>query len=135
VVDIGAGGGFPGIIWKILRSEIALTLVERKYKKAAFLERAVVVLRLNNVEVVAKDALETANKEKYRRKYDVAVSLAVGPTERLFKAVESFLRKGGYYCSVRPTGEKARPARIGSSLVLRETETMEKGMLYLYQLE
>lgn len=52
VWDIGSGAGVPGLIVAILRSELAVYLVESSRKKALFLEEAVAELNLANVTVI-----------------------------------------------------------------------------------
>ena len=52
LADLGSGAGFPGLVLKILRPEMALTLVESRGKKAAFLEFLVALWQLPGVEVV-----------------------------------------------------------------------------------
>ena len=41
VADVGSGGGFPGVVWGFLFPQWNLVLIERREKKAAFLERVV----------------------------------------------------------------------------------------------
>src|ERR1700747_142841 len=52
LVDVGSGGGLPGLPLKIARPELEVTLVEADRKKAAFLVRACAELGLTGVEVV-----------------------------------------------------------------------------------
>jgi hypothetical protein len=52
IVDIGAGGGFPGIPLALSHPGWHVTLVESSHKKAAFLQQARIDLQLKNVEVV-----------------------------------------------------------------------------------
>lgn len=49
VVDVGSGGGFPGIPLKIVRSDIQLTLVEPNQKKCSFLNSVIGLLKLQDV--------------------------------------------------------------------------------------
>ena len=49
VLDVGSGGGFPGIPIKIVRSDIRLVLVEPIQKKCSFLNSAIGLLRLQDV--------------------------------------------------------------------------------------
>ena len=51
--DLGSGGGLPGIVVGILRPGLSVTLVERRARRAAFLERAVRELGLSNIDVAA----------------------------------------------------------------------------------
>jgi 16S rRNA (guanine527-N7)-methyltransferase len=50
-VDVGAGGGFPGLVWAIMRPERSFLLVESISKKAALIKRHVFELGLKNVQV------------------------------------------------------------------------------------
>jgi 16S rRNA (guanine527-N7)-methyltransferase len=52
VADLGAGGGFPGLVLGIALPEARVALVESVERKCAFLDRAVGMLALFNVEVV-----------------------------------------------------------------------------------
>ncbi len=59
VVDVGAGGGFPGLIWALADRERRCILVEGSTRKAAFLREAARVLALGQV-VVEHRRLENA---------------------------------------------------------------------------
>ncbi|MFZ5471489.1 MAG: 16S rRNA (guanine(527)-N(7))-methyltransferase RsmG [Myxococcota bacterium] len=47
VLDVGAGGGFPGLPWKIVRAELEVTLVDAVAKKVGFLKHAIAQLGLS----------------------------------------------------------------------------------------
>ncbi len=51
VIDVGSGGGFPGIPLKILRPDIRLILVEPIQKKCSFLNSVIGLLKLRDVSV------------------------------------------------------------------------------------
>ncbi len=53
VADIGTGAGFPGLVLKLARPDLHLTLVESRGKKAAFLDYLVSLWGLPGVEVAA----------------------------------------------------------------------------------
>ena len=53
VLDVGSGGGFPGIPLKIVRSDIQLTLVEPVQKKCSFLNSVIGLLQLRGVSTFA----------------------------------------------------------------------------------
>ncbi len=67
LVDVGSGAGLPGIVLKIARPELEVTLIEADQAKAAFLVHASATLRLENVEVVARRAEEAGQKDHRRR--------------------------------------------------------------------
>jgi len=52
LLDVGSGGGLPGIPLAILRPTLSVTLVDTVQKKASFLQQAVIELGLPNVRVV-----------------------------------------------------------------------------------
>ena len=52
LLDVGSGGGQPGIPLAIARPELAVTLLDSNSKKTAFLQQAAIELGLKNVQVV-----------------------------------------------------------------------------------
>ena len=54
VLDVGSGGGQPGIPLAIMRDDLAITLLDSNSKKTAFLQQAVIELGLNNVQVITE---------------------------------------------------------------------------------
>ncbi len=91
IVDLGSGGGLPGIPLAIVRPEAELTLLERSEKKARFLSFAVRELKLANAKVVVMDA----KVYRPRRGYDVLVSRAVAPPAKVWSLGAHLLAEGG----------------------------------------
>src|ERR1700694_1074231 len=79
VVDVGSGGGLPGLPLKIARPDLSVTLVEADQRKAAFLVQACAALGLDDVEVLARRAEDTGRDPRYRERFDVAVARALAP--------------------------------------------------------
>lgn len=75
IVDIGSGGGFPGIPVAILRPESEITLIESHQRKSVFLREA--SRELPNVRVVSKRAADV------NENFDWVISRAVDPSEVL----------------------------------------------------
>ncbi len=133
IVDIGTGAGFPGLIWKMVDPKSNLTLVERNQKKATFLQREVVLLGMEGIEVVESDALEASARSDLNGSFDLAVSFAVGGMERVSPYVDPFLRPGGWYATQRPLSEKVAPATSDGNLQLTASLETETGNFCLFR--
>lgn len=92
VIDVGSGGGMPGIPLAIVRPDLEFTLLDSVGKKAAFLEQAIATLRLPNVAVVNSRAELAAQTWEYRQRFTVAVSRAVADLPVLIELTVPFLR-------------------------------------------
>jgi 16S rRNA (guanine527-N7)-methyltransferase len=108
VVDVGSGGGMPGIPLKIARPELRVVLVEADRRKAAFLVHAAARLDLD-VEVVAERA-ETAGHGPLRETFDVAVCRALAPMPVLAELCLPFVRVGGRLLAMKAQVEDAAAA-------------------------
>jgi 16S rRNA (guanine527-N7)-methyltransferase len=94
LIDVGSGGGVPGIPLAIARPDSRVILLEATKKKAAFLSEAVAKLELKNVQVLAERA-EIAGRGALREKCDVAVARAVGAMDFLVEWCLPLVKKGG----------------------------------------
>ena len=101
VVDVGSGGGMPGLPLKIAFPVVELTLVESVGKKAAFLRETVSALALSDVEVVAKRAEEAGRDPAHRDAYDVALARALGSLPVVVELCAPFLAQGGLLVALR----------------------------------
>ena len=91
VCDIGSGAGLPGMVLALSRPDLRVTLVEPLLRRTTFLEEAVGLLELGNVEVVRARAEELHG----HREFTVVTSRAVAPLERLLGWSLPLVRKGG----------------------------------------
>jgi 16S rRNA (guanine527-N7)-methyltransferase len=94
LVDVGSGGGLPGLPLKIVRPDLAVTLIEADQSKAAFLVQTCAALNLD-VEVVAKRAEVVGHDDRYREAFDVAVARALAPMAVLVELCLPLVRVGG----------------------------------------
>ena len=76
VLDVGSGGGFPGIPLKIIRSDIQLTLVEPVQKKCSFLNSVIGLLQLRGVSTFA-GTIEQYAKQALTQSIDAVVVRAL----------------------------------------------------------
>jgi 16S rRNA (guanine527-N7)-methyltransferase len=93
LVDIGSGGGLPGIPLA-LATGVEVLLVEAVAKKASFLERTLLELGLAGA-VAAARAETVAGDPRYREQFGVATARAVGTAPGVAELTVPFLRIGG----------------------------------------
>jgi 16S rRNA (guanine527-N7)-methyltransferase len=95
LVDVGSGGGLPGLALKLARPDLHVTLVESDQRKAAFLLQAAARLQLDDVEVVGRPAEEVGQDMRYRESFDVSVARALAPMPVLVELCLPLVRLGG----------------------------------------
>ena len=89
VIDVGTGGGFPGIPLAILFPKVKFHLVDSIGKKIKVVNEIAVALGLKNVSA------EQNRVETIHQKFDFAVSRAVAPLSEMMKWLRPLVRKGG----------------------------------------
>ncbi|MHC4128267.1 MAG: 16S rRNA (guanine(527)-N(7))-methyltransferase RsmG [Planctomycetota bacterium] len=106
VIDVGSGGGLPGVPLAIALPEVDFTLLEATGKKADFLRDAAGHLELANVEVI-NDRAETIghDRQDHRAQYDLVVARAVGRLVVLLELAVPLARVGGHVAAIK--GAKA----------------------------
>jgi 16S rRNA (guanine527-N7)-methyltransferase len=95
LVDVGSGGGVPGLVVAICRPGLDVTLVEATGKKVAFLRHAIAALGLERVEAIHGRAEELGRDDRYRARYDLATARAVASLPALLELCVPLLRVGG----------------------------------------
>ncbi|MCK9871854.1 16S rRNA (guanine(527)-N(7))-methyltransferase RsmG [Nocardiopsis dassonvillei] len=101
VVDVGSGAGLPGLVLGLLRPDIRMVLLEPLLRRTVFLNEAVEILELPNVEV-RRGRAEEAHGEVYT---DFVTARAVAPLSRLAGWSLPLLREGGSLLALK--GEQA----------------------------
>ena len=106
IIDIGSGGGLPGLVLAICRRDARVTLLDSTEKKCGFLRHAAKEIGLENVSVL-HDRAEVAAQDKSNRrgKFDVVTARAVGRLASLLEITVPFARVGGL--CVLTKGQKA----------------------------
>lgn len=107
VLDVGSGGGFPGLPLKIHDPTLQVTLLETTIKKAEFLRHMVGHLGLAGVEVVAERAETLGQDPAYRETYDLVVARAVAEMAVLAEYCLPFCRVGGLFVAQKKAGNAA----------------------------
>lgn len=111
VVDVGSGGGLPGLPLKIARPDLRITLIESDQAKAAFLVRACAALGLRDVEVLARRAEDVGRDPAYRESFDIALARALAPMPVLVELCLPLIKVGGRLLAQKTEREDLDAAR------------------------
>jgi 16S rRNA (guanine527-N7)-methyltransferase len=91
LIDVGSGG----VVLKIVRPEIELTMLEATRKKVRFLEAAIEELDLDKTRAIHGRAEELAHRPEHRERFDVVTARAVASLPALLEFCMPFVRIGG----------------------------------------
>ena len=122
LADLGAGGGFPGLVLAIARPHVRVSLVESVVRKCAFLDRAAATLGLDNVTVVNGRAEAWADGLGV---HDVVTARAVAPLGVLVEYAAPLLGRDGALAAWkgrRDPGEEADAAVAAAALGMSAPE-------------
>jgi len=100
VIDIGTGGGFPGVPLKIMKPELEITLFDSLKKRLNYLDIVIEELELSQIETLHGRAEDFA-KEVKREKYDRVVSRAVANLSTLSEYCLPYVKVGGYFIAMK----------------------------------
>ena len=99
VADVGSGAGFPGLVWKIVRPDLDITLIEPTGKRCTFLNEVIDQLHLQNIRVVNERAEEHAKKN--REAYDVVTARAVANLRILSELCVPLVKVNGLFIAMK----------------------------------
>ncbi|MGL4607639.1 MAG: 16S rRNA (guanine(527)-N(7))-methyltransferase RsmG [Eubacteriaceae bacterium] len=101
VLDVGTGGGFPGIPLGIMMNNSKITLLDSTKKKLMVVEKIAEELGINNVEFIHARAEECGQDPLYREKFDVVVSRAVANLTHLGEYCLPLTKIGGVFLAMK----------------------------------
>lgn len=96
VVDVGSGGGFPGMPLRIAFPKMKLSILDSTAKKIVFLDNLAKELSLDNVTPIVSRAEEYQGK-----KFDVVTARGVANLTMLLELVCNLVKKGGYFIAMK----------------------------------
>jgi 16S rRNA (guanine527-N7)-methyltransferase len=100
LLDVGSGGGFPGIVIAIVRPDLDVHLLESTRKKVSFLEGVAASLELD-ITVHHGRAEELARRDDLAEQFDLVTARAVAALEDLLELTLPFLAKDGVLYAVK----------------------------------
>jgi 16S rRNA (guanine527-N7)-methyltransferase len=101
IVDVGTGGGLPGIPLAIARPELRVTLLEATEKKARFLEHVRIELGLPNLEILHIRVEEAGRDPRYRDAFEIATARALAALPVVVEYCAPLVRPGGQILAMK----------------------------------
>lgn len=101
IIDVGTGGGFPGLPLKIIKEDLEVTLLDSLNKRIIFLNEVIEKLELKDIKAIHGRAEELGRTKEYREVYDICISRAVASLNTLCEYCMPFVKVGGYFISMK----------------------------------
>ena len=101
LLDIGSGGGFPGLPLKVILPSLSVTLIDASRKKVNFLKHVIRTLKLENIEALHIRAEDLAKDPLYRNRFDVVVSRAVSALDLFRRLARPLLIHEGFMVALK----------------------------------
>ena len=109
LLDIGAGGGLPSLVFMSRSNDFKYTLLDAMRKRTDFLESISLELGRKSFNVINGRAEEVALQDQYKMKFDMVVARGFGPPATTAECACNFLKIDGFlFVSGRPEDEKSR---------------------------
>ena len=99
--DIGTGAGFPGLLLKIIRPDLKVTLVDSLNKRILFLNDVIKNLELNDINCLHFRAEDLEFKSKYLNSFDYVVARAVAQMPTLTEYCLPYVKVGGQFIAYK----------------------------------
>jgi 16S rRNA (guanine527-N7)-methyltransferase len=108
VLDVGAGGGLPGIVLAITRPDMKVSMIDTVHKKTAFLKQVKAELELANVTVYTMKVQELEVSDKF----DVITSRAFADLSDFLEWSGHLLLDGGKFIALKGTAPAEEQERV-----------------------
>ncbi|MDR2861616.1 MAG: 16S rRNA (guanine(527)-N(7))-methyltransferase RsmG [Syntrophobacterales bacterium] len=101
ILDLGTGGGLPGIPLKIARPDLEVVLLDASRKKTSFLKHVIAKLGLSGIQAVTGRAEDFCHKDRWAETYDVVISRAAFKLGYFMEIGSPFLRTDGLLIAMK----------------------------------
>lgn len=113
-LDLGSGGGVPGLVLACLWPEARWFLLDSMHKRCVFLKEAIERLNLaGTAQVMEGRAEELAHRPELRDTFDLVTARSFGPPAVTAECAVGFLKVGGYLVVSEPPENRDRWGEYG----------------------
>ena len=95
IIDMGSGGGFPGIPLKIMKPDLEIVLMDSSRKKINFLKHVIRLLDLTNINAIHTRVQDLHENISFKNRFDAVISRAFTELSNFVDLASPFLNKGG----------------------------------------
>jgi 16S rRNA (guanine527-N7)-methyltransferase len=120
VLDVGAGGGLPGMVLAIARPDMKVAMIDIVHKKTAFLNQVKAELELGNVTVYTKKVQDLQVKTPY----DVITSRAFADLSDFVNWSGHLLAEGGQFIALKGTAPAEERERLPEPWKVNELQPL-----------
>ena len=117
IIDIGTGGGLPGVPLAIAYPEKEFILMDAVGKKLKVVEAVAAEIGLNNLRTVHARAEDLARQKDFRESFDLAVSRAVANMTTLSEYCLPFVKIGGNFTAFKTENAAEEIAAAANAVV------------------
>ncbi len=121
VLDVGAGGGLPGMVLAISRPDMKVSMIDTVHKKTAFLNQVKAELGLANVTVYTK----RVEQLEVKTKFDVITSRAFADLSDFVNWSGHLLQEGGRFIALKGTAPAEERERLPEPWKVQKLEPLE----------
>jgi 16S rRNA (guanine527-N7)-methyltransferase len=121
VLDVGAGGGLPGVVLAIARPDMKVSMIDIVHKKTAFLNQVKAELELGNVTVYTKKVQDLQVKTPY----DVITSRAFADLSDFVNWSGHLLAEGGRFIALKGTAPAEERERLPDPWKVNELQPLQ----------
>ena len=120
VLDVGAGGGLPGMVLAISRPDMKVSMIDTVHKKTAFLNQVKAELGLSNVTVYTK----RVEQLEVKTKFDVITSRAFADLSDFVNWSGHLLQEGGRFIALKGTAPEEERERLPKPWKVQKLEPL-----------
>jgi len=128
ILDLGTGGGFPGIPLAICLPDCKFILMDSIHKKIVAVDDMISKLDLKNVETIVGRAETEGKKDTLRRQFDYVIARAVGPAKDIVCWGSPFLKLPDNDISKEQFDRSGKKTIVPGSLVLMKGGVLDEEM-------
>ena len=122
LADMGSGGGFPGIVLKIMNPGLDIVLIDSVRKKVNFLKHVIRTLELKNIDAVHSRAEDLHAHPDFSGRFDCVISRAFADLDKFVRLAGPLIHADGRLLAMK--GRQGRTEILPEIEAVWQTKTL-----------